>query len=85
MPLRWGLITIKTAIASAKQTNDRIRKGTGFPASEYNTEPNGGATRHPNEMKAKAIPSAADLSFSSVNRSAIMARPEVSANAEPKP
>ena len=37
------------------------------------------------EMKARAIPRAADLSFSSVKRSAIIASPEVSANADPKP
>lgn len=42
-------------------------------------------TKHPNEMKAKAIPRAADRSPSSQNRSAIMAKPDVSANAEPKP
>jgi hypothetical protein len=53
-------MTINTINASSRQTKESIRNGTGFPAIEYKTEPNGGATRHPNEIKAKAIPRAAE-------------------------
>lgn len=76
---------MNTMKASRSDTKLSIRNGTDFPNSEKSTEPNGGAIKQPNEMKANAIPSAADRSPSSVKRSAIIARPDVSANAEPKP
>ncbi|TNN83760.1 hypothetical protein EYF80_005936 [Liparis tanakae] len=47
--------------------------------------PKGGATRLPKEMNASAMPSAVLLSDSSVYLSAIIAIPEVSAKAEPRP
>ena len=37
-----------------------------FPQKSYRIPPNGGATRHPNEMKAKAMPRALERSDSSV-------------------
>lgn len=73
----------KAASKSAKKASST--NGTLRPVYSYKTPPNGGATRLPNEMNASAMPSAFDRSPSSVNRSAIMARPLVSANALPTP
>ena len=49
-----------------RQTNASITKGTGFPQNSYKNPPKGGATRHPKDIKARAIPRALDLSASSV-------------------
>ena len=70
---------------SNRQTKASIMNGTGFPQNSYKNPPNGGATKQPKLIKAKAMPKAFDLSASSVYLSAIIDKPPVSAKAEPTP
>lgn len=80
-----GFITSNSMAPSMAHTSANIRNGTSLPANWYNAPPNGGATKQPKLINANAMPNARDRSFSSVNRSAIIAKPDVSANAEPTP
>ncbi|KAH3746521.1 hypothetical protein DPMN_180929 [Dreissena polymorpha] len=80
---RTGFITNKTNTPSMEQMNANNR--TTFPQNSYIIPPNGGANKHPNDMNARAIQRALFLSLSSGNRSAIIASPDESANAEPNP
>ena len=61
-----GLMISSRRNPSRRHTKARIMKGTGLPQNSYRKPPKGGATKHPKDMNARAIPRALDLSASSV-------------------